>query len=70
MGSAACHESPRIVCPEGRTGPSLVDCDDFGPIAGSLPNIPPHLTGFMGMPRRVYTYLPDRGLDLLAVTIS
>ncbi|WP_338242554.1 cbb3-type cytochrome c oxidase subunit I [Aurantiacibacter hainanensis] len=27
--------------------------------------LPMHLTGMMGMPRRVYTYLPDRGLDLL-----
>ena len=27
--------------------------------------LPMHLTGFMGMPRRVYTFLPDRGLDLL-----
>jgi cytochrome c oxidase subunit I+III len=27
--------------------------------------LPMHLTGFMGMPRRVYTYLPGRGLDLL-----
>jgi len=27
--------------------------------------LPMHLTGFMGMPRRVYTYLPDRGLDTL-----
>ena len=27
--------------------------------------LPMHLTGFMGMPRRVYTYLPERGLDLL-----
>lgn len=27
--------------------------------------LPMHLTGFMGMPRRVYTYLPDRGLDVL-----
>jgi cytochrome c oxidase subunit I+III len=24
-----------------------------------------HLTGLMGMPRRVYTYLPERGLDTL-----
>jgi cytochrome c oxidase subunit I+III len=23
-----------------------------------------HLTGLMGMPRRVYTYLPDRGWEL------
>ncbi|WP_347304349.1 cbb3-type cytochrome c oxidase subunit I [Croceibacterium sp. TMG7-5b_MA50] len=30
--------------------------------------LPMHLTGFMGMPRRVYTYLPDRGLDLLNIT--
>ena len=27
--------------------------------------LPMHLTGMMGMPRRVYTYLPGRGLDLL-----
>ncbi|MDZ4307119.1 cbb3-type cytochrome c oxidase subunit I [Allopontixanthobacter sp.] len=27
--------------------------------------LPMHLTGMMGMPRRVYTYLPDRGLDIL-----
>jgi len=27
--------------------------------------LPMHLTGFMGMPRRVYTYMPGRGLDLL-----
>jgi cytochrome c oxidase subunit I+III len=25
--------------------------------------LPMHLTGFMGMPRRVYTYLPDMGLE-------
>ena len=27
--------------------------------------LPMHLTGFMAMPRRVYTYLPERGLDML-----
>ncbi|NTZ41696.1 cytochrome ubiquinol oxidase subunit I [Altererythrobacter sp. SALINAS58] len=27
--------------------------------------LPMHLTGLMGMPRRVYTYLPGRDLDLL-----
>ena len=30
--------------------------------------LPMHLTGFMGMARRVYTYLPGRGLDLLNLT--
>ena len=27
--------------------------------------MPMHLTGLMGLPRRVYTYLPDRGFDQL-----
>jgi cytochrome c oxidase subunit I+III len=27
--------------------------------------LPMHLTGLMGMPRRVYTYMPERGLDTL-----
>ncbi|MEL0252170.1 MAG: cbb3-type cytochrome c oxidase subunit I, partial [Novosphingobium sp.] len=27
--------------------------------------LPMHLSGLMGMPRRVYTYLPNHGLDLL-----
>ncbi|QIG79352.1 cbb3-type cytochrome c oxidase subunit I [Stakelama tenebrarum] len=30
--------------------------------------LPMHLTGLMGMPRRVFTYLPGRGLDLLNLT--
>ncbi|GGD55357.1 cytochrome ubiquinol oxidase subunit I [Erythrobacter arachoides] len=32
--------------------------------------LPMHLTGLMGMPRRVYTYLPGRGLDLLNLVSS
>ncbi len=30
--------------------------------------LPMHLTGLMGMPRRVFTYLPERGWDLLNLT--
>ncbi|MXP41396.1 cytochrome ubiquinol oxidase subunit I [Altererythrobacter soli] len=30
--------------------------------------LPMHLTGLMGMPRRVYTYLPGREIDLLNLT--
>ncbi|UVI39625.1 c-type cytochrome [Qipengyuania spongiae] len=47
VGCAACHEIPGIHWPQGRTGPSLVGFDDFGPIAGSLPNTPENLAAFV-----------------------
>ena len=47
VGCAACHEIPGIDWPRGRTGPSLVGFDDFGLIAGAVPNTPENLAHFV-----------------------
>ena len=44
---AACHTIPGIDWPKGRLGPSLVDFDDVGLIAGTLPNKPGTLAAFV-----------------------
>lgn len=46
-GCAGCHAFPDIDWPKGRTGPSLVGYDGFGPIAGTLPNTPANLAAFV-----------------------
>lgn len=46
-GCAVCHEIPGISWPQGRSGPSLIGFDDFGPIAGTLPNTPENLAAFI-----------------------
>jgi cytochrome c1 len=46
-GCAGCHAFPDIAWPSGRNGPSLVDFDGRGPIAGSLPNTPANLAAFV-----------------------
>lgn len=47
VGCAACHEIPGVGWPMGKTGPSLQGFDDFGPIAGQLPNTPANLAAFV-----------------------
>lgn len=46
-GCAACHRIKGIEWPQGRMGPSLIDYDDAGPIAGTLPNTPANLAAFV-----------------------
>lgn len=46
-GCTACHAFPDIAWPRGRAGPSLVDFDGRGPIAGALPNTPGNLAAFV-----------------------
>ncbi|WP_232843871.1 c-type cytochrome [Allopontixanthobacter sediminis] len=47
VGCGACHEIPGVGWPEGNAGPSLRGFDDFGPIAGQLPNTPTNLAAFV-----------------------
>ncbi|QWC57020.1 c-type cytochrome [Erythrobacter sp. 3-20A1M] len=53
VGCASCHEIPGIGWPTGRTGPSLSGFDDFGLIAGSVPNTPGNLSAFVRNAPRV-----------------
>lgn len=46
-GCAACHRIKGIEWPQGRSGPSLMDYDDAGWIAGALPNTPANLAAFV-----------------------
>lgn len=47
VGCGACHETPGVNWPKGRTGPSLTGFDDVGVIAGNLPNTPATLAAFV-----------------------
>lgn len=47
VGCAACHEIPGVGWPKGNAGPSLAGFDDYGPIAGQLPNTPENLAEFV-----------------------
>ncbi len=46
-GCAACHRIAGVDWPQGRLGPSLLDYDDAGLIAGTLPNTPANLAAFV-----------------------
>ena len=46
-GCAACHRIEGVAWPQGRLGPSLLDYDDAGLIAGALPNTPANLAAFV-----------------------
>lgn len=46
-GCAACHRIAGLDWPKGRLGPSLVDYDDEGLIAGALPNTSTNLAAFI-----------------------
>jgi len=43
----ACHQIGGIAWPRGRLGPSLVNFNDIGLIAGALPNTPENLAHFI-----------------------
>ncbi|MDZ4306568.1 MAG: hypothetical protein U0988_01705 [Allopontixanthobacter sp.] len=47
VGCGACHEIPDLDWPRGRAGPSLAKFDDFGFIAGAIPNTPENLAAFV-----------------------
>lgn len=46
-GCAACHRIKGVDWPQGGLGPSLLDYDDAGLIAGALPNTPANLAAFV-----------------------
>lgn len=47
VGCGACHEIPGLEWPRGRAGPSLAQFDDYGLIAGAIPNTPENLAAFV-----------------------
>lgn len=47
VGCAACHDTPGIAWPRGRTGPSLQGFADSTLIAGQFPNRPDRLIPFL-----------------------
>lgn len=46
-GCGACHEIPGLAWPRGRLGPSLMDFNEVGLIAGELPNTTENLASFI-----------------------
>ncbi len=46
-GCAACHRIEGVDWPQGRWGPSLLNYDDAGLVAGALPNTPANLAAFV-----------------------
>ena len=47
VGCAACHRIKGVKWPQGRLGPSVIDYNDAGLIAGALPNTPANLAAFV-----------------------
>ncbi len=67
--AAACYWMPHITgrMPSGRTGTTAFWLIFVG---FNLTFLPMHLTGLVGMPRRIYTYPPDAGWDTLNLLSS
>ncbi len=67
--AAACYWMPHITgrMPSGKTGTTAFWLIFSG---FNLTFLPMHLTGLVGMPRRIYTYPPDAGWDTLNLLSS
>ncbi|QIG79354.1 c-type cytochrome [Stakelama tenebrarum] len=64
-GCGACHEIPGVAWPRGKLGPSLMNYDDIGFIAGSRPASIATLATFVRDPRSVR---PDSTMPAMPIS--